>query len=126
MKNKLYDILFDIGKFSGCHQLAERSFFIKGRQFPVCARCFGAFLGSALALSAFWFTDIHICISLLLCAPLAVDWYLQEYRNIPSTNLRRLITGLLCGYGFNYLYLKALVKLFKLFLYPLLQQCCIF
>jgi uncharacterized membrane protein len=28
-----------------CHQIPERSFFIDGHQFPICARCTGIFLG---------------------------------------------------------------------------------
>ena len=30
-----------------CHQLPERSFFIEGRQLPVCARCTGLYLSGA-------------------------------------------------------------------------------
>ena len=33
-----------------CHQLPERSFFLAGRQLPVCARCTGLYLGVALGL----------------------------------------------------------------------------
>jgi uncharacterized membrane protein len=33
-----------------CHQLAERSFFIDGRQLPVCARCTGLYLGGVAGL----------------------------------------------------------------------------
>ena len=31
-----------------CHQLSERSFHLHGTQLPVCARCFGLYLGAAL------------------------------------------------------------------------------
>ena len=30
-----------------CHQLPDRSFFIEGRQLPVCARCTGLYLSGA-------------------------------------------------------------------------------
>ena len=30
-----------------CHQLPERSFFIDGRQLPVCARCLGLYVSGA-------------------------------------------------------------------------------
>lgn len=33
-----------------CHQLPERSFFLAGRQLPVCARCTGLYFGVALGL----------------------------------------------------------------------------
>jgi uncharacterized membrane protein len=32
-----------------CHQLSERSFYLWGRQMPVCARCTGLYGGAALA-----------------------------------------------------------------------------
>jgi uncharacterized membrane protein len=34
-----------------CHQLPERSFFLDGRQLPVCARCTGLYLGGAAGLA---------------------------------------------------------------------------
>src|SRR5882724_6304522 len=34
---------------SVCHQLPERSFFIAGHQFAVCARCTGLYVGFTLA-----------------------------------------------------------------------------
>jgi uncharacterized membrane protein len=33
-----------------CHQIPERSFFLDGRQLPLCARCTGTFLGAMLGL----------------------------------------------------------------------------
>jgi uncharacterized membrane protein len=35
-----------------CHRLPERSFFLAGRQLPLCARCTGTFLGAILGLTA--------------------------------------------------------------------------
>ena len=37
-----------------CHQLPERSFFLDGRQLPVCARCTGLYLGGAAGLVGWW------------------------------------------------------------------------
>lgn len=34
-----------------CHRIAERSFLINGRQFPLCARCTGMYLGVALVVA---------------------------------------------------------------------------
>ena len=38
-----------------CHQLPERSFFLDGRQLPVCARCTGLYLSGAAGILG-WFT----------------------------------------------------------------------
>lgn len=39
-------VLYAIGSLV-CHQRAERSFHLAGAQLPVCARCFGIYLGAA-------------------------------------------------------------------------------
>lgn len=48
-------LLLDGADWSGyalCHRITERSFTINGRQFPLCARCSGMYLGVALMLAA--------------------------------------------------------------------------
>ena len=105
----LHDKLMVLGKWCGCHQLPERSLFIRGKQMPVCARCFGAFLGSLLALLTHWYIHLHICIMVALCVPMLIDWYLQYLELYHSTNLRRVITGLMCGYGLNRLYIAIIL-----------------
>lgn len=35
-----------------CHQLPDRSFFLDGRQLPVCARCTGLYLSGVAGLTA--------------------------------------------------------------------------
>ena len=86
--------------FSFCHQLPERSYFYKGKQLPLCARCTGIYLGytifplflfDIITLSLFW--------SLLLVIPTYIDGAIQAYFNVESTNSRRLITGILSGVG---------------------------
>jgi uncharacterized membrane protein len=34
-----------------CHQLPDRSFFVDGRQLPVCARCTGLYVSAAVGLA---------------------------------------------------------------------------
>jgi uncharacterized membrane protein len=38
----------DYAGYAVCHRISERSFTVAGRQFPLCARCTGMFLGVAL------------------------------------------------------------------------------
>lgn len=89
-----------IGNHCGCHQMPERSFFYKGKQFPVCARCTGVIIGQSIALLIGIFKDIPFRRSILCLAIMGSDWGLQEIRIKESTNFRRLITGFLGGFGF--------------------------
>ena len=90
---------WNLGRKLGCHQLPERSFFWRGRQFPVCARCTGVYIGEIAGLAghfligSFWRLDVVFCLVMLL------DWAVQFMKIRTSTNLRRLVSGLLCGYG---------------------------
>lgn len=50
-----HDPLLGAGDYAGytiCHRITERSFTIAGRQFPLCARCTGTYLGVMLAFGA--------------------------------------------------------------------------
>ena len=42
------------------------------------------------------------------------DWFLQRMKILPSTNIRRLITGLLCGYALGQCYITMLLKVIYL------------
>jgi uncharacterized membrane protein len=42
----------DVVGYAICHRIPERSFFLNGRQLPLCARCTGTFLGAVLGLAA--------------------------------------------------------------------------
>lgn len=89
-----------LGNASGCHQLPERSFFYKGRQFPVCARCTGVTIGqfTVLLLNLFGlrFKTKTYVLALLI---MGFDWFVQYIGFLTSTNRRRLITGILGGFG---------------------------
>jgi uncharacterized membrane protein len=41
----------DVVGYAICHRIPERSFFLNGRQLPLCARCTGTFLGVVLGLT---------------------------------------------------------------------------
>ncbi len=95
----------EFGARMGCHQMASRSFFIRGYQFPVCARCAGVLIGQIVA-------TIQLCVGVRLPMKLitpmigimGVDWGLQYLKIKESTNVRRLLTGIPCGIGLTFLY----------------------
>lgn len=98
-KNSVWLVLMKIGASTGCHQKPRRSFFVNKCQFPVCARCTGVIIGYMLAVTAFGFfmTSLPVCI--LLCLIMFLDWFVQYLKICDSTNIRRLITGIMGGYG---------------------------
>lgn len=109
----MYDTLMKLGAVTGCHQMPERSFFIKGYQFPLCARCTGILLGELLALPLWAICQPSIVIAVLLIFPMAYDGLLQYLLSVMSNNKRRLVTGLLAGYGLMTFYLH----LFRMIVY---------
>jgi uncharacterized membrane protein len=44
----------DWAGYGVCHRITERSFVVNGRQFPLCARCTGMYLGVALTFVVMW------------------------------------------------------------------------
>ncbi|MGI6151328.1 MAG: DUF2085 domain-containing protein [Christensenellales bacterium] len=92
--------LFRFFGFLGCHQRPDRSFFIRGRQLPLCARCTGIFVGylvaGALSLLRI-LPPLWVC-AIALLFPLA-DWSAQTWFGRESTNVRRFATGTIGGWG---------------------------
>ena len=104
-------------RFWGCHRLPERSFFFRGKQFPVCARCTGVFIGQILmiilvilGMKPSWI------VSLSLLGIMFLDWFIQYLNILKSTNIRRLITGTLGGMGLIGVYYLIIKILFNLFI----------
>lgn len=105
-KEELYQICMKFGQATGCHQRPERSFFFRGMQFPVCARCTGVFIGEILGVLLFKIGEISILTAIIFCLIMLLDWGIQYATHHESNNFRRLISGLLCGYAFMDLLLK--------------------
>ena len=104
----------------GCHRRPERSFFYKGRQFPICARCTGELAGMIAAGIGYAFIHPKPVIAALLMIPLIIDGMVQALTAYTSTNGRRFVTGVLFGYGLVTLFLFSVVQAF-LFGYHLLD-----
>ena len=87
-----------------CHQLPERSFFIRGHPFAVCARCTGIYAGFAFAAVLY-----PLARSLrqteaperkwlfIAAAPLAIDFAIEFSGVWHNTHSSRLSTGALLG-----------------------------
>ncbi|MBO4807541.1 MAG: DUF2085 domain-containing protein [Lachnospiraceae bacterium] len=105
-----------IGQLTGCHQLPERSFSIKGYQFPVCARCCGVMVGQVFSVVTL-LLRISVCVplSMILMGIMFSDWFLQYIEVKESTNPRRFITGILGGFGCWSLYFSFIKKIIRPF-----------
>lgn len=106
-----YEIIYAMGRLSGCHQIPERSFRFRGKPFPVCARCTGVLIGYLIGGIGFIFYPLPIWVNIAFCAVMLADWLIQYLKIRQSTNLRRLLTGLLCGIGWFQLFLYAIIFL---------------
>lgn len=102
-------------KYWGCHQMPERSFFYKGYQFPICARCTGILLGY---ICAFIFLFLNIHIKLYLCIifiiPMTLDGLIQLFTSYESNNLKRLLSGFMAGLGFIWIILNIVIYFIQL------------
>ena len=85
--------------FFGCHCIPERSFFIKGKQFPICSRCTGILVGIFLAICTFFFVQIPIYYLIIMTIPMIIDGSVQAKTKYESNNKLRFFTGLLFGYA---------------------------
>lgn len=102
-------------KHLGCHQMATRSFFIKGYQFPVCARCTGIAIGYIIGFILSFIFKFNFWI-LILVIPMILDGTIQLYTKYESSNIKRLITGFLFGFSI----MSAIVYLVRIILYKII------
>lgn len=114
-KYKIWIKAMEAGAKTGCHQMPERSFFIFGYQFPVCARCTGVFIGQAAACILAAFRKIlSPAISLFLLLLMGADWFIQHTGILASTNFRRLVSGILGGLGITFLYINSIIHILRI------------
>ena len=99
--------------FCGCHRRPERSFFVKGYQMPVCARCEGELFGILAGLIAIWFIRPPYWLMAAIMLPMIADGLIQGSTKYESTNWRRLITGILFGFGITMIILMFWIAVFK-------------
>lgn len=87
----------------GCHGNPDRCLTVAGRRTPVCARCLGFLGGNAVALASFLVAGLPSLAWTALGAacllPAFADAVAQATTRYHSTNPRRLVSGLMGGYG---------------------------
>lgn len=85
-----------------CHQKEERSYFINGNQLPFCSRCTAIWLGFPIGVAFVFLYKLKLSEKFLLLlfigiTPMAIDGIGQLINLWESTNLLRVITGLVVG-----------------------------
>ena len=88
-----------------CHQKAERSFAIAGRQMPVCGRCFGLYAAGALGALGAWLLGrraasdpLTRAIVLAIAAlPIGLSVGLEMLGLVEGTNVIRFASALPIG-----------------------------
>jgi len=80
--------------YASCHGIPERCFHFNSYQMRVCARCLGCSIGHMTSICLFFLDRLPAWyISAFLLCVMFIDWSLQEFFTISSTNIRRLLTG---------------------------------
>ncbi len=116
MSAKSWIKLMQLGAYLGCHQLPERSFFYKKYQLPICARCTGVLIAACFAIPFFFIFKLNIYLAFLLSAIMLIDWGLQYLNIKESTNKRRLLTGLIGGFGWSTIHMYFYMFIYKTFI----------
>jgi len=85
-----------------CHERQERSFFINGNQMPFCSRCTAIWLGLAIGLGFLVFFKLplnekFLYLIIVAIVPIGIDGVGQLFGLWESSNIIRVITGLLIG-----------------------------
>ena len=109
MRNWL--LWMQLGAKTGCHQRPDRSFFYKGYQFPVCARCTGVFIGYILAMLSFKFVAVGYMFCVVINIPMLIDGCTQLLRIRESNQMLRVTTGIMSGYGILAFQLKLVSQI---------------
>ena len=90
-----------------CHQMAERSFILGGKQLPVCARCTGIYAGIFFSMVFFFifgrmkgnkpYATSGMILGACAFMPISIDGFFSYLGFWESTQLLRVITGALAG-----------------------------
>jgi uncharacterized membrane protein len=108
--NHIQSALWNLALVMHCHQLPERSFSIRNRQIPLCARCFGLLIGTLLFPC--YVRDLRIA-SLLIVA-MILDGATQALCLHASKNWLRFLTGVGFAIGCGGFFERGLICLWNM------------
>ncbi len=96
-----YNVVYYIGDIF-CHQKSDRSLYINENQMPFCSRCTAIWLGIAIGLGFMIFYSIYLdnkfLFVIIICIlPIGIDGLGQLFGFWESTNIIRILTGLITG-----------------------------
>jgi uncharacterized membrane protein len=82
-----------------CAEVSSHSFFLNGNQLPYCARCTAIITGLVIGMIAALYLNPKFNLLLLGLGllPMVIDGGMELVSSYQSTNLIRVITGLLAG-----------------------------
>jgi uncharacterized membrane protein len=84
-------------RFFHCHRLSARSFFVRNRQFHVCARCTGLITGYMVSPLLLIVSQFASRLFVVACALLVLDGVTQLMKWRESNNQLRVATGFITG-----------------------------
>src|SRR5579872_4074049 len=90
--NSVQNLLYSLALVWHCHQRKDRSFFIRGRQLPLCSRCTGILIGPAFY--PLYKSHRHWAISVSFIGVFLADAVTQFFGFRTSNNWLRLATGI--------------------------------
>lgn len=86
--------------FCFCHRKKDRSICFFGLERIFCSRCLGIIIGGIIGIFfAILGHQLDTFFSLFFLLPLIVDGLYQAVRKRESSNLKRIITGFIFGFG---------------------------
>ena len=97
--NPINKMVYYLGDLN-CHQLSDRSYEYNENQMPFCTRDVGIFVGLALGFIFALGRKIELTLPLVILSlvPIGLDGTIQLFTEYESTNIKRIVTGLIAGF----------------------------
>ena len=97
--NPINKMVYYLGDLN-CHQLSDRSYEYNENQMPFCARDVGIFVGLALGFIFAIGRKIELTLPLVILSlvPIGLDGTIQLFTDYESTNIKRIVTGMIAGF----------------------------